>query len=71
MEISDSHFPYVPRFDSTGKFELYEHGWSSIRVDNESVYVKSYTQQTEHLNWSLITTAGLIIHKDAYNILMV
>ena len=50
MEISDSHFPYVPRFDSTGKFELYEHGWSSIRVDNESVYVKSYTQQTEHLN---------------------
>ena len=70
MDISDSHFPYVPRFDSTGKFELYQHGWSSLRVDDESVYVESYIQEAEHINWSLITTERLIIHKDAYNLLM-
>ena len=51
MDISDSHFTYVPRFDSTGKFELYQHGWSSLRVDDESMYVESDIQEAEHLDW--------------------
>jgi hypothetical protein len=59
------------RFDSAPKFEPYDHGWSSVSVDNESVYVETYVQQAEHLNWSLITTAGLIIPEDSYNLLMV
>ena len=50
MDISESHFTYVPRFDPTGKFELYQHGWSSLRVDDESVYVESYIQEAEHLD---------------------
>ena len=61
MEISDSHFPYVPWFDSTGKFKLYEHGWNSVRVDNESVYTLNKQRiSTGHWlpqqNWSFTST---------------
>lgn len=50
MEVSESHFGFARRFDSTQKYTPFDHSWNSVIVDNESVYVEQYIYFAEHLN---------------------